>query len=122
VQPSDAGAIAVVSVDEDFFVAVRVHGTEERVLLSDVTAALDWPLAREAVEHAGLPMPDEDDDLDGVVPAGDLNLFADLGTDAAEIDLICADLELLPDEALGRIATKAGFGDKFDLALESLPD
>jgi putative tRNA adenosine deaminase-associated protein len=120
-QPSDGGAIALVSVADDFFIAVRVQGDEERVLLSDVTAAQDWDLAREVLDSAGVPIP-EGDDLDAVQPGGDLQLFADLGVDAIEIDLLCSDLELFPDEALGRIAARAGFGEQFDLAVESLPD
>ena len=41
------------------------------MLLSDVTAADDWTLARSAVEDLGLPEPEDDDDQ---VPAGDLDI------------------------------------------------
>ena len=61
----------MVSVADDFFIAVRVFGDDERILLSDVTAAEDWPLAREVLERLELPLPDEDD-LDTMQPAGDL--------------------------------------------------
>ncbi|MGH8837878.1 MAG: tRNA adenosine deaminase-associated protein, partial [Jiangellaceae bacterium] len=43
-RPGDGGALGLVSVDEDFFVAVRVAGGDTRLLLSDVTAAVDSPL------------------------------------------------------------------------------
>ena len=60
------------------------RGTRTRVrrtaiLISDVAAADDWPLAREAVERMGVPMP-EGEELDEVRPAGDLRIFEDLGT------------------------------------------
>ena len=41
--PGDGGALGLVSIDEDFFLLVRVLGAEVRLLLSDVTAATDWP-------------------------------------------------------------------------------
>ena len=53
--PGDGGAVAMVAVDEDFFVIVRVAGATTRVLLSDVTAAEDWELAGSAVEFLGPP-------------------------------------------------------------------
>ena len=45
-QQGDRGALGLVSVDDDFFVLVRVNGIDVRYLLSDVTAATEWPLAR----------------------------------------------------------------------------
>lgn len=120
-QPSDSGVLGFVSIAEDFFLAVRVHGDNARFLLSDVTAAHDWPLAREAVERMGLPMP-EGDELDEVQPAGDLRIFDDLGVGPDEIDLLCGDLDLYPDEMLASVAGRIGFGDQFDATIESLPD
>lgn len=120
-QPGEAGVLGFVSIAEDFFLAVRVLGEDSRILLSDVTAAHDWPLAREAVERLGLPLP-EGEELDEVRPAGDLRIFEDLGFGPDEMDLLCADLDLYPDEMLARIAGRIGFGDQFDATLESLPD
>src|SRR4051794_30639179 len=37
--PSDSGTLGMVSVDEDFFVLIRVTGGQIRLLLSDVGAA-----------------------------------------------------------------------------------
>ena len=76
--PGDGGAVAMVAVDEDFFVIVRVAGATTRVLLSDVTAAEDWELAGSAVEFLGLPELELEDE-DEQVPAGDLDLLGDLG-------------------------------------------
>lgn len=120
-QPGDSGVLGFVSIAEDFFLAVRILGEESRFLLSDVTAAHDWPLAREAVDRMGLPMP-EGDELDDVRPAGDLRIFDDLGVGPDELDLLCGDLDLYPDEMLASVATRIGFGEQFDATLESLPD
>ena len=43
--PGDFGALALVAVDEDFFVIARVSGPQVRLLLSDVTAADEWEIA-----------------------------------------------------------------------------
>jgi putative tRNA adenosine deaminase-associated protein len=116
-QPGDGGSIGMVSVADDFFVAVRVFGDDERILLSDVTAAEDWPLAREVLERLELPMPDEDD-LDTMQPAGDLSVFADLGVPAMEVAMLCEDSDLYPDEMLDSIASRLGFGEEFRQTLD----
>jgi len=118
-QPGDGGSIGLVSVAEDFFVAIRVLGDEERVLLSDVTAAQEWPLAREVLEWLDLPMP-EDDELEQVQPAGDLSAFADLGLPPMEIAMICEDEDLYPDEMLTSIASRLGFGEEFSNTLDQV--
>lgn len=110
-RPAESGSLAFVSVDEDFFYAVRLIGGDLRLLLSDVTAATDWPMARDVVERLGLPLPDDDD---AVQPAGDLTIFADLGVDPMALAAICDDLDSYPDEMLMQIAARAGFGPQLD--------
>jgi putative tRNA adenosine deaminase-associated protein len=114
--PSDVGTLGMVSVDEDYFVLIRVNGANTRLLLSDVGAATESPLARAVVEHLELPLPDDDDDQ--IQPAGDLGLLADLGFSAMDLGALCDDLDLYPDEALGDVARRIGFGREFDEALE----
>ncbi|MBS4752962.1 tRNA adenosine deaminase-associated protein [Nocardioides sp. zg-ZUI104] len=109
--PGDGGAVGLVAVDEDFFVLVRVSGPRTRVMLSDVSAATEWELAANVVEHLGLPLVDEDDDAE---PAGDLELLADLGVNAMTLAEILDDDELYPDEMLSEVARGLGFGDLFD--------
>ncbi len=109
--PGDGGAVGMVSVDEDFFLLVRVAGGSARVLLSDVTAATDWPIARSAVEFLEIPPPDDEDDPE---PAGDPGLLADLGLSAMDMGALLDDLDLYPDEMLGDIAAKVGFGKQFN--------
>ena len=112
--PGDVGALALVAVDEDFFLIVRVAGADVRLLLSDVTAADEWEIARSAVEQLGLPYPEEDDDQ---VPAGDLDLLGDLGLHAIDLGELLDDDELYPDEVLSDIARRLGFGEMFDEAV-----
>jgi len=110
--PSEVGTLGMVSVDEDFFVLARVTGAHVRLLLSDVGAATESPLARAVVEHLALPVPDDDDDQ--IQPAGDLGIVADLGLSAREMGAMCDDLDLYPDELLGDIASRIGFGEEFE--------
>lgn len=109
--PGDGGAVGLVAVEEDFFVVVRVAGQQTRVMLSDITAASEWELAAEVVEHLGLPAVDDEDDPE---PAGDLELLSDLGVDAMFLAEVLDDDELYPDEMLSEIARGMGFGELFD--------
>lgn len=111
----DDGAVAMVAVDEDFFVVVRVSGSTTRALLSDVTAAEDWELAASVVAFLGLPE-EEIEDEDDPVPAGDMGLLDDLGCSAIELAALL-DEDLYPDEVLSEVALRLGFGDLFDDAV-----
>ncbi len=112
--PGDGGSLGMVSVDEDFFVLVRVAGASTRALLSDVTAATDWPIARSVLEFLEIPPPDDEDDQE---PAGDLSILDDLGLGAMDMGALLDDYDLYPDEMLGDIAGKVGFGVQFDEAV-----
>jgi putative tRNA adenosine deaminase-associated protein len=116
--PGDGGAVAMVAVDEDFFVIVRVIGETTRVLLSDITAAADWDLAESALDFLGLP---ELEDSDDQVPAGDLDLLGDLGFQEMEMGLLLDDVDLYPDEMLSDVARRLGFGEQFDDAVGLSP-
>ena len=109
--PGDGGSLGLVSVDEDFFLMVRVLGAQTRILLSDVTAATDWPIARSVVDHLDLPLPDDEEDPE---PAGDLGIVADLGLGAMDMGALLDDVDLYPDEMLSDIAAKLGFGRLYD--------
>ncbi len=109
--PGDNGALGLVSVDEDFFVLVRVQGARVKVLLSDITAATEWPIARSAVEFLELPLPEDEDEQ---APAGDPSIVADLGMSAMDMAALLDDLDLYPDEMLGDIAHRLGFGRLYD--------
>lgn len=118
--PGIGGTIGLAAVGDDFFVAIRVLGEEVLVFLSDVTASLDWPLARQVLEYLDIDIPDEDDDLDQVLPVGDMSIFADLGLDEMELGAISGDLDAYPDEMLLSIGEKVGFAIPLERALDSL--
>ena len=116
-QPSDGVRLALCSYGDDFFLVLRPEGTDVRLLVSDVTAVGEWPIAREALDLVGEAEPEEDD-FEHVAPAGDLEIFADLGVDSMELNAVCSDLELYPDEMLGQIAARIGFGPQFDRVVD----
>ena len=115
--PSEVGTVGMVSVDEDFFLIARVSGAHVRLLLSDVGAATESPLAMAVVDRLELPLPDDDDDQ--IQPAGDLGLLEDLGVTAMELGALCDDLDLYPDELLADVANRLGFGRQFDEMLDN---
>src|SRR5580692_12131637 len=49
-QPSIGGTIGFAGVGDDFFLAVRIIGEEVALFLSDLTAAVDYPLASQVLE------------------------------------------------------------------------
>ena len=116
-QPSIGGTIGFAGVGDDFFVAVRILGDEVSLFLSDLTAAVDYPLARQVLDALDIPVP-SDDELDQVLPAGDLSIFADLGLDEMELGAISADLDLYPEDAVIGIAERLRFGDAVERALD----
>jgi putative tRNA adenosine deaminase-associated protein len=117
-QPGEGGSLGLVDVADDFFVAVRVTGDDVRVLLSDVTAADEWPLARQVLERLGLPEP-SDDDFDDIVPVGDLAIFADLGLSEIELGLLLSDIDAYADEMLFSIARRLGFGSELEKIVDA---
>lgn len=114
-QQTNGGAIALISIDEEFFILIRVLGSHISLLLSDSTCALDYPVAEELLEIADLPMPEDDEDAN---PIGNMEILADLGMSGMEIYALCDDSELFPDEQLEAIANRLGFGDQFAELLE----
>jgi putative tRNA adenosine deaminase-associated protein len=119
-QPSIGGTIGLAAVGDDFFVALRVIGSQVSVFLSDLTASVDWPLARQVLDYLDIPIPEDDDDLDQVFPAGDLSIFADLGIDEMELGALSGDLDMYPYEVLESIARRLGFGPALKRALDGL--
>ncbi|TDQ55494.1 tRNA adenosine deaminase-associated protein [Actinorugispora endophytica] len=119
-QPSISGAIGLVSVGDDFFILVRVYGRNDvSLFLSDVTASVDWEVARDVLDYLDIDIPDEED-LDQVLPAGDLSILADLGLDEMELGALAGDLDLYPDEVLASISERLGFRQAFQRALDTM--
>lgn len=119
-QPSDNGAIGLVNVEDEFFVATRVdRGGTIRYLLSDVTAAVAWDLAADVCDRLDIDIP-ADDDLDDVWPAGDLSLFSDLGLDEMALGALLSDLDAYADEQLLSLAQACGFASAFERAVDAV--
>lgn len=115
-QQTNGGAVALIAIDDEFFMAIRVLGTHVKYFLSDISAALDYEVAAEFLEIADIDAPEEDDEP---LPAGDLDIFSDLGLAQMELSTLCDDADLFPDEILEAIANRLGFGDQFAEVLES---
>jgi putative tRNA adenosine deaminase-associated protein len=113
-QQSDGVALGLCSYGDDFFLAVRPDGDDVRLLLSDISAGGEWPVAQQVMDLLDEPDTDDED----VQPAGDLGIFADLGVSPMELASLCSDLELYPDEMLTQIAASIGFGPQFQQAVD----
>ncbi len=111
-QPSIGGTIGLVTVGDDFFVALRVVGGQVSVFLSDLTAAVDWPLARQVLDYLDIPIPG-DEDLDQVLPAGDMSIFADLGIDEMDLGALAGDLDSFPTRPSPRSRPGSGSGTRW---------
>jgi len=111
----NGGCLALLAIDDSFFIIIRQIGMKMQMVLSDVMAALDYEIAAEVLELLDIELPAEDDADE---PAGDLNLLEDLGIDAMELQAICDDDEMFPDEQLEAIARRIGCGDEFLEVLE----
>lgn len=114
-QRTNGGAIALIAIDEEFFILIRVLGSHISLFLSDATCALDYEVAAEFIELADLPPVEEDDEP---MPVGHLDILADLGMNHMEISALCDDAELFPDEQLDAIATRLGFGEQYRQLIE----
>lgn len=116
-QRTEAVSLGLCSYGDYFFLAVRPHGDGVRLLLSDVSAAGDSPIAEEVLERLDESDPD-DDDFEQPRPVGDLGIFADLGVSSMTLAALCSDVELFPDEMLSRIAEHIGFGAQFEQVVD----
>ena len=118
-QRTNGGAVALICVEDEFFIIARALGTSLQMMISDVTYALDNDLAADLVDVLDLPFPDEDDES---APGGDIDLLVDLGMSVMEIEVLASDPELFPDEAISAIAHRLGFGPQFDELYDDLSD
>lgn len=116
--PGDGGALGMVSLATEMFALVRVRGKHVQVFLSDVTAADDWPIARDIVDYLGVELPDDEDD--DTYPVGDLDILVDAGLHDYELEAMAAEYEEDSVNLLERIATKVNFGQAFTRTVAAL--
>ena len=112
--PSDVGVLGLVSMNDDFFVIVRRSGTQVRVMLSDVTAIDDWPLAGGVADLIDLTVDSGDGDAQAV---GDMEILSDLGMTAFDLGELCDDADLYPDDVLFDVAERLGFAGELEAVL-----
>lgn len=116
-QSPEGGPFVVACVDEEFFLIARQDGPRISLLLSDLTAAVEYPLAEQALARLGEDPPD-DDELDEVWPVGDLDLFGDLDLSEDDMELILDDIDTFPDEMLETIMERIGLAEPYARATE----
>ena len=109
--PGDAGAVGAVSIDSSVFVLARVRGRHLQVLLSDIIAANDWPIARDVADMLGLDIPDDDEEGG---PVGDLDMFADAGLSEFELETMCSDMDAESLDVLEQVLGRLGFTKAFE--------
>ncbi|MDT4893405.1 MAG: hypothetical protein QOE97_2440 [Pseudonocardiales bacterium] len=114
-QPPEGGPFVIAIVDDEFFVIARQDGPRISLLLSDMTASVEYPLAEQALARLGEEPPD-DDELDEVWPIGDLDLFADLEVTEDDMEQILDDMDAYPDEMLEAIVDRIGIADEYATA------
>ena len=117
-QVPEGGPFVIASVDDEFFLVARLVGPRIVLLLSDLTAAVEYPLAAQALARLG-EEPPEDDELDEIWPVGDLDIFSDLGLPEDEMERILDDIDAYPDEMLDAIVTRIDLSDAYARAAES---
>jgi putative tRNA adenosine deaminase-associated protein len=111
----NGGAIALIAIEDEFVIIARVLGDQIRMMISDLTFALDYETAADLIEILDLEFPEEGDDSQ---PGGDIDLLSDLGISEMELLTILDDTELYPEEQLEAIAYRLGLGEQFDKLIE----
>ena len=117
-QPPEGGPFVVASVNEDFFLVARQDGAHIALMLSDLTAAVEYPLAEQVLVRLGEDPPD-DDELDEVWPIGDLDLFEDLGLPEEDFEELLGDLDATSDDMLEDVIDRIGLTDPWESATRS---
>jgi putative tRNA adenosine deaminase-associated protein len=116
---STGAVFGLLAVDDQFFMVLRPGPGGVRLLLSDAAAALDYDIAGDALDVLRVDPPADDDD-DEVWPEGALDILADIGLPAPEMQVIVGEIDLYPDEQLQMIAQRCGFADEFGRLLDQL--
>jgi putative tRNA adenosine deaminase-associated protein len=117
-QSPEGGPFVIACVDDEFFLIARLDGPRISLLLSDMTASVEYKLAEQVLARLGEDPPD-DDELDEVWPVGDLDLFADLDMSEDEMESILDDIDAYPEEMLDTIVERIGLGDSYAQATAS---
>jgi putative tRNA adenosine deaminase-associated protein len=112
-QLSEGPTLGLLGLGDEYFIAVRLVGPEVRLFISERAAAEDDAVAAQVLERLGAT---HRRDL-GQGPAGDEEIFADLGLDSFELRLACEQLlderTLALTELVAHLAGRIGFARQF---------
>ena len=114
---STGAVFGLLAIDDEFFLCLRPSPGGVSLLLSDSAAALDYDIAADALDVLRVDPPEDDDE---VWPEGSLDILADLGLPAPEMQVIIDEVDLYPDEQLQMIAQRCGFDDEFSKLLDTI--
>jgi putative tRNA adenosine deaminase-associated protein len=110
-QLSEGPTLGLLGLGDEYFIALRLVGPEERLFISERAAAEEDEVAAQVLGRLGLTGDQ------GQGPAGDDAIFADLGLDPLELQLACE--QLLDERALrltdlvAHLAGRIGFARQF---------
>lgn len=116
---STGAVFGLLDVDDQFFLVLRPGPGGVQLLLSDAAAALDYDIAADALDLLRVDPPADYDD-DEIWPEGALDILADIGLPAGELQVIIGEVDLYPDEQLQIIAQRCGFADEFAKLLDTM--
>jgi len=114
-QLSEGPTLGLLGLGDEYFIALRLVGPQERLFISERAAAEEDAVAAQVLERLGLTEDQGSEPAQG--PAGDDALFADLGLDPLELQLACE--QLLDERALrltdlmAHLAGRIGFARQF---------
>ena len=114
---AEGASFGLVDVDHEYFVILRPGPSGLRLMLSDVTAALDYDLAADVLDELNVEAPDlTDEELEETDPwgEGDMAILEDLGLPEGVLEIIVSETDLYADEQLQSVAERMGFGDEFE--------
>lgn len=114
---STGAVFGLLAVDDEFFLLLRPSPGGVSLLLSDAAAALDYDIAADALDLLRVDPPEDDDE---VWPEGSLDILADLGLPAPEMQVIIDEVDLYPDEQLQMVAQRCGFDEEFSKLLDTI--
>ncbi|MGH3864328.1 tRNA adenosine deaminase-associated protein [Actinokineospora sp.] len=114
---STGAVFGLLAIDDEFFLLLRPSPGGVSLLLSDAAAALDYDIAADALDLLRVDPPEDEDE---VWPEGSLDILADLGLPAAEMQVIIDEIDLYPDEQLQMIAQRLGFADEYAKHLDTI--
>ena len=110
-QLSEGPTLGLLGLGDEYFIALRLVGREERLFISERAVAEEDAVAAQVLERLDLTR----DQAQG--PAGDDTLFADLGIDPLELQLACEQLlderQLRLTDLVAHLAGRIGFARQF---------